>query len=53
MLSQAEFNPMTQSKEAMPESSKFDGPKGLTISNVQDKFAANSHTSLPKPGFSS
>jgi hypothetical protein len=53
MLSQAEFNSVTQNKQAMPENPKYDGPGGLEVSSSQDKFAANSHTSLPKPGFSS
>jgi len=53
MISQAEFGnqAMTASKEAMPESTKFDGPGGIKTSESQNKFAANSGTSLPKPGF--
>jgi hypothetical protein len=55
MLSQAQMGPaaMTASKQAMPETQHFDGPSGITTSGVQDKFAANSNTSLPKPGFNS
>jgi len=44
---------MTQSKQAMPESGKFDGPAGLDSSGSQNKFAANTSKPLPKPGFSS
>jgi hypothetical protein len=44
---------MTQSKQAMPETGKFDGPAGLDPSASQNKFAANSSKPLPKPGFNS
>ena len=55
MISQAQFGSqaMTVSKQAMPEDTKYDGPGGLETSGNQNKFAANSSTSLPKPGFSS
>ena len=53
MISQVQFNAMTQSKQAMPETEKFDGPGGLEESGAQNKFAANSSTHLPAPGFNS
>ena len=53
MGSMSKMNSITQNKQAMPESVKFDGPGGLEVSSVADKFAANSNKSLPKPGFSS
>ena len=55
MISQTEFGSqaMTVSKQAMPETKKFDGPGGLEISGAQNKFAANFRTPLPKPGFNS
>ena len=37
----------------MPENDRYDGPGGLETSSSEDKFAANSNSSLPKPGFSS
>ena len=57
MISQAEFgkapnNSITVAKSAVAESPKYDGPGGLKVSESQNKFAANSRTSLPKPGFS-
>lgn len=54
MISQVQFGQqaMTASKQAMPESGKFDGPAGIETSSSQNKFAANSSSSLPKPGFS-
>ena len=57
MISQAEFgnasnNPVTAVKSAAPENPKYDGPGGLDVSGAQNKFAPNSRTSLPKPGFS-
>lgn len=54
MISQAQFGSqaMTASKQAMPENVKFDGPGGLETPGTQNKFAANSNTPLPKPGFS-
>ena len=54
MLSNPQFGSqsMTQSKQAMPETGKFDGPAGVDTSGSQNKFAANSNSSLPKPGFS-
>ena len=57
MISQAEFgnasnNPVTVAKSAVAESPKYDGPGGLKVSESQNKFAANSARSLPKPGFS-
>ena len=53
MLSQAQMGSMTQSKQAMPETGKFDGPAGLESSGSENKFAANTTTPLAKPGFSS
>lgn len=56
MLSNPQFGgseAITANKQAMPENDKYDGPAGLETSNGDDKFAANSHSSLPKPGFSS
>ena len=55
MISQAQFGnqAMTASKQAMPESTKYDGPGGLETPGTQNKFAANSATPLPKPGFGS
>jgi hypothetical protein len=54
MISQVQFGQqsMTANKQAMPESGKFDGPEGVNTSGSQNHFAANSNTSLPKPGFS-
>ena len=55
MLSQAQMGgaAMTASKQAMPETHSFDGPSGIPTSGVEDKFAANSNSSLPKPGSNS
>ena len=55
MLSNPQFGSqsMTQSKQAMPETGKFDGPAGLESSGSENKFAANSTKPLPKPGFNS
>lgn len=55
MISQSQFggNSITANKQAMPESTKYDGPGGLNSSGSQNKFAANANTSLPKPGFNS
>ena len=53
MLSQVQMSSITQNKQAMPENVKYDGPGGLEISGSANSFAANSRTSLPKPGFSS
>ena len=55
MISQPQLGSqaMTANKQAMPEKDKFDGPAGLDSSGAQNKFAANSSSSLPKPGFSS
>ena len=55
MLSQVQMGgaAMTASKQAIPETGKFDGPSGLSTSSVQDKFAANSSTPIAKPGFNS
>ena len=36
----------------MPETEKFDGPSGINTPGGENNFAANSKTSLPKPGFS-
>jgi len=55
MLSNPQFgsSSMTQSKQAMPETGKFDGPAGLESSGSENKFAANTTKPLAKPGFSS
>lgn len=53
MSSMSKMNSITQNKQAMPESVKFNGPSGLDVSGGENKFAANSATPLPKPGFSS
>ena len=53
VLSMGSQNSITKNKQAMPENNKYDGPGGLEISGSSNKFAANSGTSLPKPGFSS
>ena len=55
MISQTQFGSqaMTVSKQAMPETKRYDGPAGLDTSGSDNKFAANSTSSLPKPGFSS
>jgi hypothetical protein len=55
MISTEQFGhqALTASKQAMPETIKFDGPGGLKISAEQDKMAANSNKPLPKPGFDS
>jgi hypothetical protein len=54
MISQVQFGnqSMTASKQAMPESIKFDGQAGISTSSGENKFAANSNTHLAKPGFS-
>jgi hypothetical protein len=54
MISQVQFGSqsMTANKQAMPENTKYDGPSGISISGGENNFAANSSTSLPKPGFS-
>ena len=54
MISNQQFGSkpsITASKQAMPESVKYNGPAGLETSSAQDKFAANSRMPLPKPGF--
>ena len=53
MLSQVQMGSITKSKQAMPENTKYDGPGGLEVSGNDNKFAANSSKSLPKPGFDS
>jgi hypothetical protein len=55
MISQAQFGSqaMTASKQAMPETKRYDGPAGLDTSGSDNKFAANSTAPLAKPGFSS
>ena len=52
-LKMSSQNSITQSKQAMPENVKYDGPGGLEISGTDNRFAANSSAPLPKPGFSS
>jgi hypothetical protein len=55
MISKVQFGSqaMTMNKQAMPESTKFDGPAGVETSGAQNSMAANSNRPLPKPGFSS
>lgn len=53
MLSQVQMGSLTENKQAIAENPKYDGPAGLDVSGSENKFAANVHTSLPKPGFSS
>jgi len=56
MISNQQFGSkpsLTANKQAMPESVKYNGPAGLEISGAQNKFAANSSKTLPKPGFGS
>jgi hypothetical protein len=55
MISQLQFSSqaMTVSKQAMPESTKFDGPASLSVSGAQNMQAANSNKPLAKPGFTS
>jgi hypothetical protein len=52
MISQTQFGSqaMTASKQAMPENPKYDGPAGLEISGIQNKFVPNFNKPLPKPG---
>lgn len=55
MISNTQFSDqaMTVSKQAMPETTKFDGPGSLEISGAQNSMAANANKPLPKPGFNS
>lgn len=53
MSSTSKMNSITQNKSAMPESVKFNGPGEVPVSGSQNRFAANSNTPLPKPGFDS
>lgn len=53
MLSQVQMGSITKSKQAMPESVKYDGPGELEVSGSENKFAANVSKPLPKPGFDS
>ena len=55
MLSESQLGPaaMTAKKQAMPESTKFDGPSSLNSSGAANKYAANSNTSLPNNGSNS
>ena len=52
MLSQPQLGQaaMTAKKQAMPESTKFDGPSSINTSGASNKYAANSNTSLPNDG---
>lgn len=54
MLSQAQFSnqSMTVSKQAIPEKVKYDGPGSVDTNKGENNFAANTHLSIPKPGFS-
>lgn len=53
MLSQVQMGSLTENKQAIAESPKFDGPAGLEVSGSENRFAANDGMHLPKPGFSS
>jgi len=55
MISQSQFQgqSVTANKQAMPESTKYDGPAGVSTSGSQNNMAAHANTPLPKPGFSS
>ena len=55
MISQVQFGSqaMTASKQAMPETTHFDGPAGLDPSGGENKIAANTAKPLAKPGFNS
>jgi hypothetical protein len=50
-LSTDQFSSITKSKQAMPESEKFDGPAGLEPTSG-DNFSQSKGISIPKPGFS-
>lgn len=52
MISQSEFGSqaMSPSKQAMPETTKFDGPSGLKTSGSENQFAANSGTHIAASG---
>ena len=50
-LSTNQFSSMTKSKQAMPESEKFDGPAGLEPKSGMN-FSQSKSIPLPKPGFS-
>ena len=50
-LSTNQFSSITENKQAMPESEKFDGPGGLEPKPT-DGFSQNKSISIPKPGFS-
>lgn len=53
-LSNVQFGGQTMTAVgAMPETQKMNGPAPIEPSSVQNKFAANANTPLPKPGFSS
>lgn len=50
MISNSEFgqNAMTASKQAMPESGKYDGPSGISTPGGENSFAA--HVTSPIAG---
>lgn len=50
-LSTPQFSSITENKQAMPESVKFDGPAGLEP-KMGMNFSQNKSIQLPKPGFS-
>lgn len=50
-VSTTQFSSVTECKQAMPESEKFDGPGGLEPDKGMN-FSANKSIQLPKPGFS-
>jgi hypothetical protein len=50
-LSTNQFSSITESKQAMPETTRFDGPGGLEPKSG-DNFSQNKSISIPKPGFS-
>lgn len=55
MISQPQFGSqsMTQDKQAMPETTKYDGPAGISSPTGTNMFAANANKPLAKPGFNS
>jgi len=50
-LSTNQFSSITENKQAMPESTHFDGPAGLEPTSGMN-FSQNKSISIPKPGFS-
>jgi len=52
MISQVQFGAqaMTASKQAMPESSKFDGPGAGNISGADNRFSPHANMPLANSG---